>query len=40
MEQLPDQRLDPSQRPPLVIGEPVRQRPFPAEQEIQNRTAR
>jgi integrase len=29
VEQLPDQRLDPSQRPPLVTGELVRQRPFP-----------
>jgi hypothetical protein len=29
VEQLPDQRLDPAQRPPLVIGEAVRQRPFP-----------
>src|SRR5438477_7390027 len=28
MEQLPDQRLDPAQCPPLVIGEPVRQRAF------------
>jgi len=28
-EQLADQRLDPAQRPPLVTGEPVRQRPFP-----------
>lgn len=27
MEQPPDQRLDPVQRPALVIGEPVRQRP-------------
>ena len=27
-EQPPDQRLDPAQRPPLVIGEPVRQRPL------------
>ena len=29
VEQLADQRLDPAQRPPLVTGEPVRQRPFP-----------
>jgi hypothetical protein len=29
MEQLPDQRLDPAQRPPLVTGEPMRKRPFP-----------
>ena len=29
VEQLPDQGLDPAEGPPLVIGEPVRQRPFP-----------
>ena len=29
VEQAADQRLDPAQRPPLVISEPVRQRPFP-----------
>ncbi len=28
VEQLADQRLDPAQRPALVPGEPVRQRPF------------
>ena len=28
VEQLSDQRLDPAQRPALVPGEPVRQRPF------------
>jgi len=28
VEQAPDQRLDPAQRPPLVIREPVRQRPL------------
>ena len=28
MEQLPDQRLDPAESPPLVTGEPVRQRAF------------
>jgi hypothetical protein len=28
VEQLADQRLDPAQGPPLVPGEPVRQRPF------------
>jgi hypothetical protein len=30
VEQPPDQRLDPAQRPPLVISEPVRQRPLPS----------
>ena len=29
VEQPPDQRLDPAQGPPLVPGEPVRQRPLP-----------
>ena len=29
VEQAADQRLDPAQRPPLIGGEPVRQRPFP-----------
>ena len=29
VEQLPDQRLDPAEGPPLVISEPVRQRTFP-----------
>ena len=29
MEQLPDERLDPAQRPALVPGEPVRQRALP-----------
>ena len=29
VEQPPDHRLDPAQRPPLVISEPVRQRTFP-----------
>ena len=29
VEQAADQRLDPAQRPPLVMSEPVRQRPFP-----------
>jgi hypothetical protein len=28
MEQATDQRLDPAQRPPLVMSEPVRQRPL------------
>jgi hypothetical protein len=28
VEQLADQRLDPAQRPALIPGEPVRQRPF------------
>jgi hypothetical protein len=29
MEQAADQRLDPAQRPPLIGGEPMRQRAFP-----------
>src|SRR5207244_4415375 len=29
MEQPPDQGLDPAEGPPLVTGEPVRQRPLP-----------
>jgi hypothetical protein len=29
VEQLADQRLDPAQRPPLIGGEPMRQRPLP-----------
>jgi len=29
VEQLADQRLDPAQRPPLIPGKPMRQRPLP-----------